>query len=700
MIISVDIWEQAAARWRERTTEREKKRAGTQEDSSTQRRVRRLTKAAAEDKARALALAAAAPGEPQATAFEVFAQERIIGKSDLLDASFLELAIAMARPVARIRLNGGFGTGFMVSPTLLLTNNHVLRDRQEAESAVAEFDYQENRSGDILPVQAFELLPERFFHTSVELDFTAVAVAPASARGTDLKTYGWVKLIAELGKADTGDCINIVQHPNGGLKQIALRENEVVDIFDNFLHYLTDTEPGSSGSPCFNDQWELVALHHSGVPKTDAAGRLLRDDGKIWRRGIDPPTRVVWVANEGIRVSSIVRNLQAAQLDAEGERLIDEMLAATPPNPIELARGATEGKLPEVPRVIPSANSVTWTIPIEITISVGGAAAAPPAKVAVAAASATGTSVTLPAREAEEKITIDPNYANRSGYQEDFIPDFRIALPQMSDAVKANAVVNPKGNGARRYALDYQHFSIVMNKRRRLAYYTAVNIDGKQKQTIKREADAWFFDPRIDRKFQIGEEAYVANLLDRGHLVRRLDPAWGATASVARKANNDTFHFTNCSPQHMAFNQGGDLWQGLEDYLLNKAKNDSRRMTVFTGPIFRAGDPAFKGQRMDKPIRLPVDYWKVAALVKDDDTKVAAAFIVSQSDLIGDATDLEERFEPQLFQVPIVDVEKLTGLKFGSLREFDTVDDGTALERFEAIDAGARALSSFEDVRI
>ena len=47
----------------------------------------------------------------------------------------------------------------------------------------------------------------------------------------------------------------------------------------DFLYYRTDTEPGSSGSPCFNDPWELVALHHSGVPDLDREGHILRTDG-------------------------------------------------------------------------------------------------------------------------------------------------------------------------------------------------------------------------------------------------------------------------------------------------------------------------------------------------------------------------------------------------------------------------------------
>jgi V8-like Glu-specific endopeptidase len=67
--------------------------------------------------------------------------------------------------------------------------------------------------------------------------------------------------------------------------------------------------PGSSGSPVFNDQWELVALHHSGVPRRNAAGRVLAVNGRIWKEEMGED-RIDWVANEGIRVSSIVRRVQ------------------------------------------------------------------------------------------------------------------------------------------------------------------------------------------------------------------------------------------------------------------------------------------------------------------------------------------------------------------------------------------------------
>ena len=82
------------------------------------------------------------------------------------------------------------------------------------------------------------------------------------------------------------------------MKQVVIRENRLLDLpdnletFDRVAHYEADTEPGSSGAPVFSDLWEVVALHHSGVPKTDPQGRFLDVDGHIWKRGRSTPARL------------------------------------------------------------------------------------------------------------------------------------------------------------------------------------------------------------------------------------------------------------------------------------------------------------------------------------------------------------------------------------------------------------------------
>ena len=310
------------------------------------RREKYLSRNLARTKANLLATEAEAAGAtatPTASLAQL-SQERIIGTSDLFDIHYLELAIAVGRAVARIQIASDHGTGVLVGPELLMTNNHVLEDEGDARRAVAQFDYQDNASGELLIRQDYRLNPDKFFITDKKLDFTIVGVEAASARNRPLSAYPWLKLIAELGKAEKGDDVNIIQHPRGGLKQIAFRRNEVIEIPDgkkDFLYYTTDTEPGSSGSPCFNDQWELIALHHSGVAeltKTEPK-QIVRTDGQVWREGIDPEGLIHWLGNEGARVSAIVAAVVAAPLQGEKQERRAQMLESTPPNPIELARG-------------------------------------------------------------------------------------------------------------------------------------------------------------------------------------------------------------------------------------------------------------------------------------------------------------------------------------------------------------------------
>ena len=208
------------------------------------------------------------------------------------------------------------------------------------------------------------------------------------------------------------------------------------------------------------------------------------------------------------------------------------------------------------------------------------------------------------------------------------------------------------------YVLDYTHFSIVMSKSRRLAFYSAVNIDGNQLKNIRREKDNWYYDSRIDRAYQAGPDLYRNNDLDRGHLVRRRDPVWGKRATAA---NEDTFHFTNCVPQHKDLNQR--TWLDLEDYILDNAVNHQLKVSVFTGPVFKETDPWYRG------IQIPEEFWKIVVMVKQNNRLSATAYLQTQKDFIG---SLEFSYGAyQTYQVAITQIEAVVGLDFGLLRDAD-----------------------------
>lgn len=309
-------------------------------------------------------------------------KERILEANDLVGVNFLELGTLAARSVGRIRVrlaNGksGFGTGFLVSPRLLLTNNHVLPDAQSAALSRLDFDYQDDLNGNPKQSIVFEFAPSELFLTDVYLDYSLVAVKPTASHGIALSTYGWHRLIETEGKVIIGESVSIIQHPDGDPKQIALRGNQLVDVLPDFLHYETDTAPGSSGSPVFNDQWEVVALHHSGVPKRDSNRRILNINGTPWKKE-EGEQQIAWIANEGVRISRIISHIKGQTLTASAQELIHGLFNGNQPRLTEMSQPNPDLNLPqpvtaaEPLQTMPSDDgTITWTIPLQVSVRLG-----------------------------------------------------------------------------------------------------------------------------------------------------------------------------------------------------------------------------------------------------------------------------------------------------------------------------------------
>ncbi len=221
--------------------------------------------------------------------------EKITGNaSTLLPIRFLSIGLQRARAVARIYIRRGnkaeVGTGFLLPGNILLTNNHVLPDALTAAAALVQFDYEESETGNPVAVTSFETDPAAGYATSAENDWAAVKL-----KGNAVAEFGAIELTPDI-SVRKDDFVNIIQHPGGGFKQIALYHNIVTFSNDKIIQYLTDTEPGSSGAPVFNSNWQLVALHHSGG--------MLREPGMTKRL----------LRNEGININMVARGLQTHKL--------------------------------------------------------------------------------------------------------------------------------------------------------------------------------------------------------------------------------------------------------------------------------------------------------------------------------------------------------------------------------------------------
>ena len=270
--------------------------------------------------------------------------------------------------------------------------------------------------------------------------------------------------------------------------------------------------------------------------------------------------------------------------------------------------------------------------------------------------------------------------ASREGYDADFLKDMPVALPMPAGVLAEDVTPVPGREDGR---LDYTHFSLVMSKSRRLALFTAVNIDGGALVSVPRGSDHWRFDPRIDDDLQAGPDLYSHNPLDRGHLVRRTAANWGDNA---RQANDDTFHFTNATPQMAGFNQ--QTWLGLEDYLLDNARADRQRITVFSGPVLDPDDRVYRG------FQIPEAYWKVVAFAGEDGRPSATAYMIEQSDALDQLGFMFGQYKT--WQRSVARIEALTGLDFGTL---STLDGFSSEERETGVRIEAE-IRGPEDIRV
>lgn len=606
--------------------------------------------------------------------------ERIIQGNELQDVNYLIRGSRAARSIGRIWIrepNGrvdGYGTGFLIGERLLLTNNHVLRNAQWAERSEVEFEYERDEDGKPMTGVKFALEPGTLFFTHELLDFSVVAVASrASNAERDLGEFGVLPLIGGPGKAVEGEWLTIIQHPRGELKQVCVRENRLLERATDVLWYSSDTLGGSSGSPVFNNDWLVVALHHSGVPAT-RDGRWQTIDGQDYDERIHREEDIKWVANEGIRVTRIVETLQQ---ELGGHPLIQPALNH---ELFDLSLRSAPTPAMNTPLPLPALSAIAGRKFVISFDAAGQASIAPFTSSASAEAAMLAVERTEPRARAGAQprgvsFKFDHDYSNRKGYDLNFLAKpgdqgkYRVHLPQLTPALAASAVKLLEPPGTKDYVLKYTNMSVVMHAKRRFAIYSAANVDFAHRWPEMKSKRVWRYDPRIPLEAQVGDEAYAGNQFDKGHLTRQEDMEFGEMAEEALQSTADTCHWTNCTLQHDKFNRTQEWWQGMEKHILEYAidpKAKGFRAQIFTGPVFTAKDPEFD----EVPdIKVPMKFWKVCAAVTSSHKLFAVAYLLDQSPVIkkyGLAEAAGEiPFEPyKLFQLPIAELEDMIHLKF------------------------------------
>jgi len=283
--------------------------------------------------------------------------ERIILDENFLPVHFLECGWTRQKPVARVHVTGyWWGTGFLVSRSLFMTNNHVIENETQGSAAEMEFNYQRDHDGNMLTSDTWDGDPDSYFITDPDLDYTILRLkgrrqwsfatvpsrpyyvagpvvphipvpqprpgpGPGPLGGVPMSEEALVDLLGTIfGTAsiqdwmqrfyrtshagDTwghiplkdntiaeGNRLNIIQHPSLRPKEVCVQDNKLSQIYPTAIHYYTDTEGGSSGSPVFNNSWDIVAIHHAAGDWNDVNNR--------------------WDDNEGMRIDKIIDDLQA-----------------------------------------------------------------------------------------------------------------------------------------------------------------------------------------------------------------------------------------------------------------------------------------------------------------------------------------------------------------------------------------------------
>lgn len=311
--------------------------------------------------------------------------------------------------------------------------------------------------------------------------------------------------------------------------------------------------------------------------------------------------------------------------------------------------------------------ALSFTIPLQVTIRVDPVIGVLSASAAVPGPAPADTMPSAPrhddAGSAEHDIAVEgrpEDYLDRRGYLPGFLGSgMLVELPEItrgSDRILRFSF----DDNQRESVLRYQNFSVVMNRERRMCFFSAVNISGGQSRKTRRTG--WTLDPRIPAHFQIKGECYgPPPKFSRGHMTRREDPAWGDPGE-AHRGNADSMHVTNAVPQMQTFN--GGIWLDLEDYALDHARDDDMKICVLTGPVFDPGDPVRYG------VQVPVQFWKVIAFIHDKTHALSATgYSISQERFL---TNDEHVFGAhETHQRSLAWIEEAAGMSFGDLTAHD-----------------------------
>lgn len=568
------------------------------------------------------------------------------------------------------------GTGFLVANDLLMTNRHVA-EIFATGLGVNELRFQTGRAADFDFVQEREPRPpvtvrvERvvMIHPYWDMALLRVRDVPSDRAPLTLAT--------EMPESLEGREVVVIGYPAFDPRNDVALQSQIF----GGVYYVKRLQPGRiMGRGRTSSYGNVVhALTHDSSTLGGNSGSAVIDVATGRVLGLHF-AGVYLVANYAVPAAELARDARVVDAGVQFDTFPSP--GTTSWDWAWAAVDATESEAR--PTAITTATQAARiTIPLEITISIG----APLAHAPMASFD------TRPPVEAPRMGVpiIHPRLARRRGYDPEFLGE-SIPMPRLTAAGK-RVVANLDDDT---YELKYHHFSVVMHKRRRLALFTAANVDWRPamrrvhgRKPSRREltglaegqAEKWVTDHRILDAYQLPDKFFTDDgaAFDKGHLVRRDDVCWGDSFEDMQKANGDTFHTTNGSPQTRFFNRssdGNENWGDLENLVQSETK--AARSCVLSGPVLDPDDPLFRGVDDDGEvlIQVPRKFWKLI-VVSGNEGLEAFGFVVEQdlSDVpLHEEFAVSARWRPYL--TPVVDIEQLLfGLaKLDPIKDIDAYD--------------------------
>lgn len=512
------------------------------------------------------------------------------------------------------------GTGFLVGPGLLMTNRHVAElfatglgreDLHFRSDGRVEVDFKKETTEQ--ERDDFQILKVLMIHPYWDMALLSIKGSVANRQPLILAMEPPENLldrkIAVIGypafdHRNNVDVQREVFNNRFSVKRMQpglLKARATLRSFGKAVSTIThdsSTLGGNSGSAVIDGSTgKVVALHFAGIYLKENYGvstadlakdpRIV-DAGVLFDRGghtTGGPWDTFWASADPV-----------AELDAAAE-----VQAAVSPQITQKESGAT-----------------TWTIPLHVTVQVGS-----PTQGHIVHGGGTNANLPNSLDVVEKLVFVDENYANRKGYQEDFL-GLPVPLPTITDLTIASTI---ECNQA---IIPYEHYSLAMHKHRRLAMFIAGNIDLRPERKepepgrdytrkalngfTNNSSETWHLDPRIPPMHQLPDRFFTKDnkAFDKGHIFRREATTWGLDYAEVQRANGDTFHVTNCSPQVKGFNRSNlrGLWGKLENKI---GRADDSKLIVFAGPILAKDDRFFTGVDNDGTvnIQIPSRYWKI-----------------------------------------------------------------------------------------